>query len=241
MTPAHRRRKLDEIRARFGAGLSCRVVSTSLIEAGVDVDFPTVYRTEAGLGSILQAAGRCNREGKHNFEESIVHIFTPEDGSPPLFRQNIKAAKSALRQASPDNPASIRKYFDTLYQWTGNDLDRKDIMSQWEKGSNDAQYPFQRIAEQFRLIQQPTPTVYIPAEENVSLLEALRQGLYSRGLLRKAGLVRRSRQPPALKALDWGRLLERVDENTIILRSTALYAEETGLTLEPADGQALLV
>lgn len=63
MTPAHRKRNLKEIRERLLAKKACRVVSTSLIEAGVDVDFPIVYREEAGLDSEIQAAGRCNRGG----------------------------------------------------------------------------------------------------------------------------------------------------------------------------------
>lgn len=64
MTPEHRQIVLEEIRQRLKDGLPCRVVSTSLLEAGVDVDFPRVYREEAGLTSILQAAGRCNRGGE---------------------------------------------------------------------------------------------------------------------------------------------------------------------------------
>ena len=72
MYPAHRQRVLNEIRQRLKEGAVCRVLSTSLIEAGVDVDFPTVYREMAGLDSILQAAGRCNREGRRSSAESIV-------------------------------------------------------------------------------------------------------------------------------------------------------------------------
>ena len=66
LCPAHRKARIKEIRERLKIGLPCRVVSTSLIEAGVDVDFPRVYREEAGLDSVLQAAGRCNREGKRS-------------------------------------------------------------------------------------------------------------------------------------------------------------------------------
>ena len=239
MYPAHRRKKLSEIRERLIAGLPCRVASTSLIEAGVDVDFPTVYRAEAGLDSILQAAGRCNREGKRPPEDSVVHIFTPESGSPLLFERNIKAANSALRQFAPDEPEAIQAYFDALYEWTGSGLDKKDILGQWERGSNGVQFPFRTVAEQFRLIEQPTTTVYIPAEENVGLLNALRRGDYSRGLLRNLSHYSVEVYPQHLDALQRGGHLEWVDENSAILRSVHLYSEETGLTLEPEEGQAI--
>lgn len=239
MMPAHRRRKLNEIRERLKAGLPCRVVSTSLVEAGVDVDFPTVYRAEAGLDSILQAAGRCNREGKRSPLESVVHIFTSESGSPPLFQRNIKAANSALRQYAPDDPGAIKAYFDALYQWTGKGLDQKDILGQWERGSQGVQFPFRLVAEQFRLIEQHTTTVYIPTKENASLLEELRWGQYSRGLLRKLGPFGVEVYPQHLEALARGGHLEWIDEECAVLRSPDLYSEETGLTLEPEEGQAL--
>lgn len=86
MYPAHRQRVLNEIRQRLKEGAVCRVLSTSLIEAGVDVDFPTVYREMAGLDSILQAAGRCNREGRRSSAESIVTIF---------LRANINPIRSS--------------------------------------------------------------------------------------------------------------------------------------------------
>lgn len=74
MYPAHRQAILHTVRQRLEKGLPCRVVSTSLIEAGVDVDFPAVYREMAGLDSMLQAAGRCNRNGKRDASQSIVTI-----------------------------------------------------------------------------------------------------------------------------------------------------------------------
>ena len=78
MTPKHRRAVLKEIRECLKNKRPCRVVSTSLIEAGVDVDFPFVFREEAGLDAMLQAAGRCNREGKNSAEESKVYLFQSE-------------------------------------------------------------------------------------------------------------------------------------------------------------------
>ena len=98
MYPAHRQRVLNEIRQRLKEGAVCRVLSTSLIEAGVDVDFPTVYREMAGLDSILQAAGRCNREGRRSSVESTVTIFKSEHKSHSLIGSNIGAANTAVTE-----------------------------------------------------------------------------------------------------------------------------------------------
>lgn len=86
MVPAQRKTRIEEIKVRLLKGEPCRVVSTSLIEAGVDVDFPAVYRELAGLDSILQAAGRCNREGKRPAKESVVTVFERTELPPVLFR-----------------------------------------------------------------------------------------------------------------------------------------------------------
>ena len=87
---------LRTIRQRLEDGLTCRVVSTSLIEAGVDVDFPAVYRELAGLDSIAQAAGRCNREGKRPADSSVVTYFQTENPVSVLQKVNIRAAQEAL-------------------------------------------------------------------------------------------------------------------------------------------------
>ena len=100
MCAKHRSQKLDEIRDRLKKGEPCRVIATSLIEAGVDVDFPLVMRAEAGLDSVAQAAGRCNREGKRPSENSFVWIFVPEDKwkAPPEI-----AAQAAVMRLTADS------------------------------------------------------------------------------------------------------------------------------------------
>ena len=100
MCAKHRSQKLDEIRGRLKNGEPCRVIATSLIEAGVDVDFPLVMRAEAGLDSVAQAAGRCNREGKRSSENSFVWIFAPEEQwkTPPEL-----AAQAAVMRLTADS------------------------------------------------------------------------------------------------------------------------------------------
>ena len=109
---ADRQRLFAEIRDRLDAGASCRVVSTSLIEAGVDVDFPVAYREEAGLDSVIQTAGRCNREGRRPVSESVVHVFSTEGGCAPFLRQNIAAFRAvADRHADLNTDEAVRAYF----------------------------------------------------------------------------------------------------------------------------------
>ena len=219
-------RKLDEIRQRLKAGLPCRVVSTSLIEAGVDVDFPEVWRELAGLDSILQAAGRCNREGKRPMENSLVHVFHLEGAAPRMIRQNVAATERVVAEFA-DIAASdaIETYFRELfYVLKSNDaLDAKGILRM-----SDGQQ-FRTIAKEFKLIEEATVPVYIPAAENAHLLARLRAGEVSRGLLRKLGRYAVNVRPAQLTALLTA--LE-VNDGFAILLDAGKYDENCGLSLE---------
>lgn len=236
MYPAHRRAVLEEIRARLKNGLPCRVVSTSLIEAGVDVDFPFVFREEAGLDSILQAAGRCNREGKWSAEESIVTIFRGEDAPPPLFSIPIAAGRQTISKFDElDSKEAIFHYFQELLDLKGKDAqDQKKILSLVESGT----MPFRTIAEQFHLIDSNTRTVYIPVEKGAEYAERLRQGERSRSLFRKMGQYGVSVYEQHFQALYDAGDLEVLDGETAILTNLDLYRESTGLSLEADHGKA---
>ena len=237
MTPTHRRAVLEVVRRRLKAGLPCRVVSTSLIEAGVDVDFPTVFREVAGLDSILQAAGRCNRERKRAAQDSVVTVFQSETKTPDTIKINVGVAQNVMQgRADISSQDIITKYFTELL-----DLERKQdcksVLTLIEKGP----LAFQTIAEQFKLIDNDSKTIYIPLGEGESLVQRLQTGERSQTLFRKLGQYGVSIYETEFKALaDAGDILP-VDggkgEDLWVLANTGLYDERTGLSLEAEYGK----
>ncbi len=239
MYPAHRKAVLDEVRARLKAGLPCRVVSTSLIEAGVDVDFPAVFREEAGLDSILQAAGRCNREGKRPAGESVVTIFQSETPPPALFEIPVAAGRQALeRYDRPDSQEAIRCYFRELLDLKGPQaLDQKNILTMMERET----MPFRRVAEKFHLIDSETQTVYIPMGEGEELAQRLRSGERDRGLFRALGQYGVSVCPQHFEALDRAGALVVLEDGSAILADLTLYDPDMGLSLTADEGKFLSI
>lgn len=156
MCGAHRARVIDEIKQRLRnkrAGRDqrpLRVVSTSLVEAGVDVSFPVVYRAFAGLDSIAQAAGRCNREGEQ--VRGRVIVFLPPDASPPGHQRLAADACRDVLRNQDDDPLALElfeHYFDRLYY--GIDLDKKRIVRDLTPGPG-LEIQFRTAADHFRLI-----------------------------------------------------------------------------------------
>ncbi len=239
MCPVHRKQKLDEIRERLKSGKTCRVVSTSLIEAGVDVDFPRVFREMAGLDSILQAAGRCNREGKRSAESSIVTVFESENKVNKLIAVNRDAAEEAVRDwIQPNNIQTIECYFKAYRDLLRND-DKSEIMKAIKEGISGCQLPFKQIAERFRLIDENTFTVYISVGEGKELISRLREGERSRELYRKAGMYSVSIYENRFNALINAGAAEPFGDDAAILTDLSLYSDEKGLATDVRDGSAL--
>ena len=190
LCPAHRRRVLQDIRARLAAGEPCRVVATSLVEAGVDFDFPVVYREMAGLDNIIQAAGRCNREGKRPADESLVHVFSFGDPPPKYIHLQSVIASKVLAQypEEPGSPQAIAAYFEELHALKNTDAEEIGKLLTQEA------YPFRKVADRFHFIEEDTVTLLVLAlpdaegrEEAERIAEALRYGTASRTLMRRAG------------------------------------------------------
>lgn len=236
-----RRRQLAEIRARLENGLPCRVVSTSLIEAGVDVDFPSAYREQAGLDSLLQTAGRCNRNGKRLAAESPVWLFRLEDcPAPRMIRANVDALAYVQQHfARLDTPEAILAYFRQLYANKAS-LDRHGILPAFQKGDSPGRFfPFAWAAEQFRLIESPTRTVYLPIGEGKALCEQLRRQGPTRTLLRRLGLYSVNCYEGQLKALLAAGALEELPGGELLLANPGLYSAEIGLKVEIETGNGL--
>ncbi|MDY3224430.1 MAG: CRISPR-associated helicase Cas3' [Candidatus Faecousia sp.] len=233
--PAHRKAVLETIRGRLKAGLPCRVVSTSLIEAGVDVDFPTVYREIAGLDSIAQAAGRCNREGKRDASASVVTYFQNEHPIPVLQRVNLQAAREALQQGgNPGDPATMRQYFTALRSWIGENMDKSGMMKTLQEQS----LPFKTVSEAFHLIEEDTFSVYIPLGDGESACRPLSEGRANREDYRRAGQYSVSIYEQHFRdLLNSGDLLP-LSDGSAILTNLRLYDPEMGLSLKSDAGRA---
>lgn len=178
MCAAHRTKTLGKIRERLKPenALPCRVVSTSLIEAGVDVSFPCVMRAEAGLDSIAQAAGRCNRERIWEKEDSHVWIFESPDWPIPPELQGLSADMRAVLRKGHGNlldQAAMKEYFSNVYWRKGEELDEKQILKSCRAGAPKLDFPFQKIAKNFRMIESFMQPVFIPYDDEANTLLTL--------------------------------------------------------------------
>ena len=196
MCAKHRSQVLAEVRVRLKAGESCRLVSTSLIEAGVDISLPTVYRAEAGLDSVAQAAGRCNRNGERAAEFSEVRVFATANSDwapPPELRQFAQAAQEVMRQPQfrddPLSPSAIEAYFRLLYWQKGDkELDAANLLGLCA-GSRIDSLPLETLAAKFRMIDTVQMPVIVPFDDNA------RRGIESLRYAEKSGGLARALQP----------------------------------------------
>lgn len=264
MCGAHRREVLADIRADLKAGRPCRVISTTLIEAGIDVDFPLVYRAEAGLDSIAQAAGRCNREGKRDWRESRVVVFDVDDKARVLktLRMNADLGRRLVQTFQTETlaPEAIERYFRELYwrkgdrAFSGDDgLDRPAIIEACQKGAREIDLPFERIAYDFRMIDDvfvPVIVPFLPRERPAEPVHRLIETLRRLGGMRKAmpvGDLARRLQPYTVSVPATVRDLlintgaaeviveERFERQFVWVANEELYRPATGLnSTDPA-------
>jgi CRISPR-associated endonuclease/helicase Cas3 len=187
---AHRRQILATIGDDLKQGRPVRLVATSLIEAGIDVDFPVVFRATAGLDSIAQAAGRCNREGKLSDRLGQVFVFDPADDEdhrpPPDLRQFAEVARGVLADhvGDPLSLEAVRAYFQELYWLRGTEeLDAvpvggyRGILNALDETADRLDFPFADIGQAFRVIDSPMVPVIVPFEPARAAIDKLLRDL----------------------------------------------------------------
>lgn len=189
MCPVHRKQTLAEIRQRLDSGKHCRVISTTVMEAGIDVDFPVGYRALSGLDSINQAAGRVNRNMRYN--DSTIFIFEPKSDLikriPRFIAQSAEITRQVLRRF-PDMPISIpaiNAYFEQLYSLQDPQaFDYKRIMECFK--DDRGRFMFQTAAQRFQVIEDVTRSIIIPFNEEARrFIEQLKITEFPKSVLRK--------------------------------------------------------
>lgn len=184
---------ISEIKLMLKNKQSIRVISTQLVEAGVDIDFPVVYRALTGIDSIVQAAGRCNRENKLN-EPGKVIIFIPPKPSYSGFLRKCEDAGKAILRNHPEaefNPRLFSKYFKYLYS-NLNSFDKVDFQNHLVRDASEFNFQFKTFAEKFNIIDDKKQySIIVQYESNrtgkssLQLIEKLRFAGPSKDLLRK--------------------------------------------------------
>ncbi len=234
MCSAHLAQRIKLIKDKLQAREPIRVISTQLIEAGVDIDFPIVYRAFTGLDSIIQAAGRCNREGKLP-TQGQVHVFHPPRAVlQGLMRKSAQALTTLLElYAQPDvnDTVIMRRFFEGYYSAV-NSFDEKKIIELLEKDVPHCQ--FAEAAEAFRLIDDvDSQSILVPYEGGVQMIAQLQEGLFlpDRVWLRRLQQYSVSIHSQHLNQMIHDGLIEQIS-GIYCLVDSRNYNESTGLTFK---------
>lgn len=232
MTPLDRSMVIGRIREDLSNGIKPVVFSTSLVEAGVDFDFDSVWREVAGVDNILQAAGRCNREGLRSKENSKVYIFSTGEKSIDEMAKKINTTQGLLNKygaAGISSPQCVREYFMRLYEA------EKDNM---ETTSDDYDINFKKIADDFKYIDSITIGIVIPYKDtekekgNSAEIAALRAGFPNHRKLQKYSANINEKELSSL--LSAGVVTNY--NGVYLLEDTSLYSPKTGINTKPQTG-----
>jgi CRISPR-associated endonuclease/helicase Cas3 len=235
---AHRRIILAGVREKLLKKRPCRLIATSLVEAGVDLDFPRVWRAETGLDQIAQAAGRCNREGRRSTDDSIVTVFHAPANSPPHEIKQFADAFARMAGKYEDwlSPDALRAYFQEIYWTKGKALDARDILAHFQADATGTDFAYRSVAEKFRMIESGLEPVIIGWDQTAR--DAVGR-LVVPGV--RPGGIARALQPYVVQVPPNARTLlirnghvtfageREFADQFAVLRTPSLYTEVTGL------------
>lgn len=238
MCPEHRKDVLGEVRNRLEKSKACRLISTQCIEAGVDVDFPTVFRAWGPLDSIAQAAGRCNRNG--NMEAGNVHLFIPPSEEGRIYpdggyEQAASVARMLLRKLGNDkidihDPELFLEYYRELYDLTQPQNQKQELIDAIKRQD------FVETAKLYRVIAKDAINVLVPYSLKIfqELKEQVRQEGLTRRWIKRArpytiGLFRPKRDDPVFDWLEPIKVNNQPSEDWFIYLNKKHYNPKTGL------------
>ena len=243
MCPKHRQIVINKIKQRLQEGQPTRVISTQLVEAGVDLDFPVVFRAAAGLDSIIQAGGRCNREGKlkdanGEFMLGQTIVFVPPERPPAgLLDTAFQTTTSVLQgyQGDIDDPDLIHTYFNQLYSRLGK-FDSGDVLSLLQDDAEDINIQFRSAATRFQMIEQgQTFTVFVDyshdEDEDKQIkfwLNMLKSGSIDRWLIRKLQPYSISMYNFEKQRLFGAGVIEETESGYYIIAGSGIYDQYLG-------------
>jgi CRISPR-associated endonuclease/helicase Cas3 len=232
MCGEHRAQVIADIRRRLKEQIPIRVISTQLVEAGVDIDFPVVYRALSGLDSIAQAAGRCNREGK--LDHGKVVVFVPPKSSPPGTLRRAEQTTVSLLSGSTGDPMArelFTRYFEHFYV-KADSLDKHGIQDLLTTDARELKIQFRTAAEKFKLIDDvESQAILVWYGESQTLIGKLKKDGPERWLMRK--LQRYSVNLPrrVVDKLVETREVEEVWPGIFAQAVSTLYDDRVGVTL----------
>lgn len=252
-TAADRKKILDGVKRDLAEGRPCRVVATSLIEAGIDISFPRAWRAEAGLDQIIQAAGRVNREGRTAADVSFIDIFIPDAATMPAEIKRFADVTRLVAARHGDDlfsPAAITAYFQEVYWWAKDGLDRtmmsglngmqpQAVMDQFKVSRGSTDFAYRTVGETFRLIKDGMEPVIITQNDKAkSALDDLARGHITPGAAAQRLQTHIVQVPPFFRKLllanQHARFLPGFGDQFCILMKGTLYEKELGLAWEQA-------
>ena len=203
-----------------------RVVSTQLIEAGVDIDFPVVYRQEAGLDSILQAAGRCNREGRLPLCTTHVFSLSAEHTLPRGFITQCNNARLNMgKEHDWFSPDAMTDYFCQLYSRTQS-FDKKDMKHYLY---NPKELMLKTAAREFQLIDDSTISVIVNWKDSLSLVERIKAEGPSYSLMKHLSQCSVNLRNKDFEKMRQCGIIEEVIEGVFVASGKEQYNAEAGL------------